>query len=160
MNNDYSETRLAGEVPADAARSIGYRSRNNIQTSQRSCSFRNTGHGNVQSIRWIGTLMFRVALVAAILFGFVGSRASVSELVTGEIIETVEVVVSFHVRHHESDSLCESDREFSRRRCVRQCGRNTNLVRCCCRCLNNSFQNRHLSVGHRRPDNSIAPLLI
>lgn len=111
-------------------------------------------------VHWLLALFFRVSLVFAILVGLIGSRGSVSEVVTGEVIETVEVVVSFHSRHHESDSFFESDREFSRRKCVRHCGRNANVVRCCCCCLNNRFQNRHLSVGHRRPDNSLAPLLI
>lgn len=154
VNNTNDDCYGAGPVPGVLA--SGDLASGDTLTSPKTGSARFTGG----TVCWIGTLMFRVALVAAILLGFVGSRASVSELVTGEIIETVEVVVSFHGRHHESFSFCESDREFSRRRCVRHGGRNTNVVRCCCRCLSNTFENRHLSTGHRRPDNSIAPLLI
>jgi hypothetical protein len=113
-----------------------------------------------QQCSWLAIRVFRMLAILAILFGFIGSRASVSEIVNGEVIETVEVVVSFHARHHEAESFSASDREFMRRRCVRHRGRNTNLVRCCCRCLNREICSDILSPGHRLPDNSLAPLLI
>jgi hypothetical protein len=111
-------------------------------------------------ICWLAAKFFRVAALAAVLFGLFGTRASVSELVTGEVVETIEVVVSFHGRHQESETFSASDREFTRRRCVRHRGRNTNVVRCCCRYLSGEIRYVGQLVGHRLPDNSLAPLLI
>ncbi len=111
-------------------------------------------------ICWLAARLLRIAALSAILFGMFGTRASVSELVTGEVVETIEVVVSFHGRHQESETFAASDREFTRRRCVRHRGRNTNVVRCCCRYLSGEIRYVGQLMGHRLPDNSLAPLLI
>ncbi len=114
----------------------------------------------VPRLRWITNRLVRWAAMSAILLGLFGSRTGIPELVTGEVIETVEVVDSINWRHHESETFSASDREFTRRKCVRQRGRNSNIVRFCCRHLSRDYRHSYLSVGHRRPDNSIAPLLI
>ncbi|MBL8855366.1 MAG: hypothetical protein JNK57_15475 [Planctomycetaceae bacterium] len=114
----------------------------------------------VPRLRWIANQLVRWAAMSAIFLGLFGSRAGVPELVTGEVIETVEVVVSINWRHHESETFSASDREFTRRKCLRHRGRNSNIVRCCCRHLSREYRRPYLSVGHRLPDNSLAPLLI
>jgi hypothetical protein len=111
-------------------------------------------------LRSSATGFVRLAAISAVLFGLLGSRGLSTELAIGEVIETIEVVVSINWRHHESETFSASDREFSRRKCVRIHGRSTNIVRCCCRHFNPEIRYSFLSDGHRRPDNSIAPLRI
>lgn len=121
-------------------------------------------HGRVTDamtfLRWTAVRLVRWAAISAVLLGLLGSRASIPQLVSGEVIETIEVVVSVNWRQHESETFAASDRAFSRRKCVCNCGRSSNIVRGCCRHMGRDFRHCYMSVGHRRPDNSVAPLLI
>lgn len=110
--------------------------------------------------QWLAARLVRFAAFSAILLGLIGSRASVHEIVSGEVVETVEVVVSFNLRHHESETFSASDRDCCRRKCAGCRGRSKHVVRRCCRHLSREIRDGYVSGGHRLPDNSLAPLLI
>ncbi len=112
--------------------------------------------GDFRHFRFLARLS-RLGVLALVLFGLCNARYLPPELLSGEVVENL---VSVDSRRQECESCYNSDRELRLRKSFNPRGCSQPVLRRCCRSLSNQINHRPRVAGHRRPDNSVAPLLI
>jgi len=99
----------------------------------------------------------RLVVLFLCLLGLIGFQTVIPEIGFAEIAEHVVSVESRFCDRAHGGSV---DRQNRMRKCLNFSGSWRLVLRRCCRTMSEAHGLRPVASGHRRPDNSLAPLLI